>query len=263
VHPAIPLLLQLQKTDQEIAAFRAELEAAPKRIREVDAQLTGARSAVASAKEAQTQALTARKKAELDVAGWREKAKKFRSQSSAVKTNEAYKALQHEIANADAETAKAEDAQLEHMMAVEEAEKKVKAADTSLKKAERPVAAERKDIETRARETNRRMHAEMAVREKLTTEIPEDVVDRYSRLAKRHHGVALAEAVSEQCRGCGMRVLPHIFQELLRADDHELHPCENCGRILYAARTLSYASQPGDSGNHGENGRAHNQVTAP
>ena len=223
------------------------MEAAPKRIRELDSQLIGARAALASAKEAHTHALTARKKTELDVAEWREKGKKFRAQSSAVKTNEAYKALQHEIANADAETSKAEDAQLDQMMAVEEAEKKVKAAESALKDAEQSVAVERKEIENRARETNRKMHAEIAVRDKLTAEISEDIVDRYARLAKRHHGVALAEVVDEQCRGCGMRILPHIFQEVLRAEDHELHTCENCGRILYAARTLSYSSDPGNS----------------
>ena len=247
MHPAIPLLLQLQKTDQEIAAFRAELDAAPKRIRELDNKLTGARSALAAAKDTHTHALTARKKAELDVAQWRDKAQKFRSQSSAVKTNEAYKALQHEIANAEAETSKAEDAQLEQMMAVEEAEKKVKSAEAALKDAEQSVAADRKDIENRARETNRKMLAEISAREKLAAQIPEDVVERFTRIAKRHHGVALAEAVDEQCRGCGMRILPHMFQEILRAQDHELHFCENCGRILYASRTLSYTSDSSSS----------------
>ena len=247
MHPAIPLLLQLQKTDQEIAAFRAELDAAPKRIRELDQKLTGARSAVTSAKEAHALVVAARKKAEFEVADWRERGKKFRSQSSAVKTNEAYKALLHEIANADAEAGKAEDAQLEQMMAVEEAEKKVKSAEAALKDAELSVAADRKAIENHARESNRKMLAEISAREKLAAQIPEDVVDRFTRIAKRHHGVALAEAVEEQCRGCGMRLLPHMFQEVLRAEDHELHFCETCGRILYAPRTLSYSSTSGSS----------------
>ena len=247
MHPAIPFLLQLQKTDQEITTFRAELEAAPKRIRELDGKLSGARTALSAAKEACTQSLTARKRAELDVAQWRDKAQKFRSQSSAVKTNEAYKALQHEIANADAETAKAEDAQLEQMMAVEEAEKKVKSAEAALRDAEQSVAADRKEIENRARETNRKMLVEISAREKLAAQVDEDILDRYSRLAKRLHGVAMAEAVDEQCRGCGMRVLPHMFQELLRAEDRELHFCENCGRILYAPRTLSYSADASNS----------------
>jgi predicted nucleic acid-binding Zn-ribbon protein len=235
VHPAIPLLLELQKTDQEIASFRAALEAAPKRIREVDAKLNGARTAVAVAKDANTHAVTARKRAELDVAEWRERAKKFRSQSSAVKTNEAYKALQHEIANAEAETAKAEDLQLEQMMAVEEAEKTVKATEAALRDAEQSVASERKEIETRARETKRKMDTDIAGREKLAIQIPEEVLEKYARAAKRHHGVALAEAVNEQCRGCGMRLLPHTYQEIRRPDSREIHTCETCGCILYAA----------------------------
>ena len=235
MHSAIPLLLELQKTDQEISAFRAELETAPKRLREADSKLTGARAAAGAAKAAHTLALAARKKAELDVGEWREKARKFRAQSSAVKTNEAYKALQHEIANAEGETSRAEDAQLEQMMAVEEAESKVKDAEAALGKAEQSVAAERKEIENRARETNRRMLADVSARDKLAAGIPEEVLELYARQAKRHHGAALAEARNEQCRGCGMRILPHIYQEVLRQESRDLHTCENCGRILYAA----------------------------
>jgi len=238
----IPLLVQLQKADREIAAFRAELDAAPKRIREVDGKLAGARTALAAAKEAHTHTLAARKKAELDVAEWREKAKKFRAQSSAVKTNEAYKALLHEISNAEAETAKSEDAQLDEMMAAEEAEKKVKAAEAALKEAEQAVKGERQEIENRARETNRKMLAGISAREKLTVQIPEEVRELYARQAKRHHGVALAEARDEQCRGCGMRLLPHTYQEVHRPESRDLHTCENCGRILYSAESAPEAN---------------------
>ena len=261
MHPAIPLLLQLQKTDQEIALFRAELDAAPKRIRDLDSKLAGARAALVAAKDALAQTVAARKKTEFAVTEWRERVKKFKSQTSAVKTNEAYKALLHEIANGEEEIAKLEDAQLEQMMAVEEAENRTKSAEAVLRDAELSVASDRKAIENHARESNRKMLAETAVREKLAGEIPEDVLDRYTRIARRHHGVALAEAVTEQCRGCGMRLLPHIFQEVLRAEDHELHTCENCGRILYASRTLSYSSDPAAPG-AGQDGRAHNGASA-
>jgi len=49
---------------------------------------------------------------------------KFRS-----KTNESYKALLHEIANAEDEVAKAEDRLLDRMVAGEEYERQVKAAE--------------------------------------------------------------------------------------------------------------------------------------
>src|SRR6266849_3768494 len=148
MHPAIPHLLELQTVDQHIAKLRAELDSFPKRIREANLKLTGARNALAIARETNTHSLTERKKFELDVQQWKERAKKYREQSGAVKTNEAYKALQHEITNAEAEVVKAEDRQLEVMMAGEESESRVKNTEIALKQAEQSVAAERKEIES-------------------------------------------------------------------------------------------------------------------
>jgi len=234
MHPAIPLLLELQKTDKEIASLRANLDTAPKRIREADAKLSGARAAVASAKDALAQIVAVRRKTEFEVAEWRERAKKFRGQTAAVKTNEAYKALLHEIANAEMEISKAEDTQLDQMMAAEEAEKNVKSAEVALRESEQTIAAERKEIENHAREVNRKMLTDISARERIAAQVPEEILDVYSRAAKRHHGVALAQAVSEQCRGCGMRLLPHTYQEIRRPESQEIHTCETCGCILYA-----------------------------
>src|SRR6202158_5702455 len=146
MHPAIPRLLELQTIDQHIAAIRAELDSFPKRVQDADLKLTGARNAVAAAREAHTHGLTERKKFELDVQQWKERAKKYREQSGAVKTNEAYKALQHEITNAEAEVAKAEDPQLEIMMSGEDADRRLKSAETALSQAEQSIAAERKEL---------------------------------------------------------------------------------------------------------------------
>jgi hypothetical protein len=235
MHPAIPLLLELQKTDSEIAALRSNLEAAPKRIRENDAKLSGARTALTYAKESLSQMVAGRKKTEFEVSEWRERIKKFRGQTAAVKTNEAYKALLHEIANAEAEMAKLEDVQLDQMMSAEEAERNVKESESALRESELAIAAERKNIENHAREVNRKMQADISLREKIAAQVPEEVLAVYARAGKRHHGVALAVAVNEQCRGCGMRLLPHVYQEVYRPENLELQTCETCGCILYPA----------------------------
>src|SRR6202795_3778060 len=146
MHPAIPHLIELQRVDHNIGALRAEIDSYPKRIQEADTKLSGARAAVAAAKEDHTNALKERKKFELDVDQWKDRARKYRDQSGAVKTNEAYKALLHEIANAEAEVAKAEDLQLAAMMASEEAERKAKIAERGLKEAEQVIAGERHKI---------------------------------------------------------------------------------------------------------------------
>src|SRR5206468_12245326 len=116
MHPAIPLLIELQRVDHQIAVLRAELEAFPKRIREAETKLGGARADVASAKEAHAQIIAERKKFEFDVLQWKDRARRYRDQSGAVKTNEALKALQHEIVVAEDEGAKAEGPQHQVMM---------------------------------------------------------------------------------------------------------------------------------------------------
>jgi predicted nucleic acid-binding Zn-ribbon protein len=249
MHPAIPHLIELQRVDHQIAVLRAELEGYPKRIREAEAKLGGARSDVASAKEVHAQVIAERKKFEFDAQQWKDRARKYRDQSGAVKTNEAYKALQHEIANAEAEVAKADDRQLEVMMAAEEVERRVKIAESRLKEAEQAVAAERKEIQAQGAEKKKQLEAATAEREKIIAPVPEDLRELYARIAKRHNGTAMAEARDGQCRGCGMRVLPHILQELRTETNEEVFRCESCGLILYTLEPIPVANPAADSAN--------------
>ena len=50
MHPAIGQLQELQSLDQLIASLQSDLAGLPKRMRDADAQLNGARTAVANAK---------------------------------------------------------------------------------------------------------------------------------------------------------------------------------------------------------------------
>jgi uncharacterized protein len=248
MHPAIPHLIELQAVDHRIAAVRAELETFPKRVMEADAKLNGARTALAAAKEAHSSKLKERKKFELDAQQWKERAAKYRDQSSAVKTNEAYRALQHEIATAEGEVAKAEDAQLEAMMAIEEAEGQVRHAEADLKEFEKLVAGDLHKIQALNTEKKKELNAALAEREKVIATVPQDLRELYDRVAKRHHGTAMARVRDEQCGGCGMRILPHIIQELRLESNEEIYRCETCGLILYTLDPIAAPNSTPDSG---------------
>src|SRR5216683_1454700 len=167
MHPSIPHLLDLQSVDHRIAAVRAEIDSLPKKVQEADARLTAARAAVVAAKESNSAGLAERKKLELDALQWKDRARKYRDQSGAVKTNEAYKALQHEIANADAEAAKAEDRQLEMMMGSEDSEPRVKNAEANLRESEKSVNAEKQQILALNSEKKKALQALLAERERV------------------------------------------------------------------------------------------------
>jgi hypothetical protein len=249
MHPAIPHLVELQRVDHQIAALRAELESYPKRIREADSKLTATRAELAAAREAHSQIVAERKRFEFDVQQWKDRARKYRDQSGAVKTNEAYRALQHEIASSEAEVAKAEDLQLEVMMKAEEAERRVRIAESRLKEAEQSVAAERKAIEAQGAEKKKYLEAANAERERIIAPVPEELRELYTRVAKRHNGTAMAEARDGQCRGCGMRVLPHTLQELRTESNEEVFRCESCGLILYTLEPIPVAKSENGSAN--------------
>jgi hypothetical protein len=238
MHPVIPRLVELQRVDHQVSAIRAELDTFPKRVQEADAKLAGAKGALASAKESLAHDVSERKKIEFDVQQWKDRVKKYRDQSGAVKTNEAYKALQHEIANAEAEMAAAEDRQLTAMVAGEEGERRVRKAEADLRESEQAVNAERKRIQTLHIEKKKLLDLALAERAKALEPVPEEFRVLYERIAKRHNGTAVAEAREGQCRGCGMRVLPHIAEELRREENEEVFRCESCGLILYTLEPI-------------------------
>ena len=229
----IQRLVRLQALDVRLAELRKRLEAIPAQIAAADARVREARQQITAAKEALTTSLKDRKKYEMDVDSWKERARKYRDQSFEVKTNEAYKALQHEIQHAEGQMAQAEDRLLERMVAGEEYERQVKNAERSVTVVESEAQAERQKIQAEQASLQEELTAKEGERREIASEIPEELLDTYERVAARRHGIGLAEVREEACSLCGLRVRPHVFQELRRGDFHEILQCETCSRILY------------------------------
>lgn len=243
----IQRLVHLQSLDVRLAELRNRLQAIPAQLAAVDARVSGARQEIAAAKEALTTSLKDRKKYEMDVDSWKDKARKYRDQSFAVKTNEAYKALQHEIQHAETQVAQAEDRLLERMVAGEEYERQVKAAERAVIVVESEAQAERQRIQAEQASLQQESQAKEAQRREIAPEISEELRDTYERVASRRHGIGLAEVRDEACSLCGVRIRPHVFQELRRNDSHEIFQCESCTRILYYVEPPVAASPGAES----------------
>jgi uncharacterized protein len=233
VQPIIKHLLDLQTVDTHLQEVQGRLAQFPKRLAEVEARVAAARAELEHSKASHLTALKDRKKYELDVEQWKEKAKKYRDQAYQVKTNEAFKALQNEAQTAENEVAKSEDRLLEQMVAGEEYDGRIKVADKALKEVEEIAKGERAKIESeRAIAEKERAEFELE-RATAVAAIPEDLLDHYQRIARKHGGTALAEVRNELCGACGMRVRPHVFQEMRREGNEEIYHCETCTRMLF------------------------------
>lgn len=233
MQPIIKHLLDLQTVDTHLQDVQGRLAQFPKRLAEVQARVAAARAELEHSKASHLTALKDRKKYELDVEQWKEKAKKYRDQAYQVKTNEAFKALQNEVQTAENEVAKSEDRLLEQMVAGEEYDGRIKVADKALKEVEEIAKGERAKIESeRAVAEKERAEFELE-RATAVAAIPEDLLDHYQRIARKHGGTALAEVRNELCGACGMRVRPHVFQEMRREGNEEIYHCETCTRMLF------------------------------
>jgi predicted nucleic acid-binding Zn-ribbon protein len=135
------------------------------------------------------------------------------------------------------------------MMGSEEIDARFRHADADLKEAEKSVAGDRKEIELQYGAKKKELAASIAEREKAVAPIPESLLTLYDRIAKRHNGHALAQVKDGQCKGCGLRVLPHILQLLTEDhDDEEIFRCESCGLILYSLEPLTAVNPDAASG---------------
>jgi predicted nucleic acid-binding Zn-ribbon protein len=233
VQKTLQTLLELQSVDVRLNEVRVRLAAFPKKLADAHARAASAKAEVDQSKAVQLASFKDRKKYELDVEHWKEKVRKYRGQTSQVKTNEAYKALQHEVEMAEAEIANAEDRLLEQMVSGEEYERRIKSSETTLKEVEDVVRVQRAKIEADKAVAENSLAELTAERAAIVAEIPENLLDHYDRIARKHNGVALAEVRDEKCSACGMIVRPHVFQEMRRLNTEEMFHCETCTRIIY------------------------------
>jgi len=224
-------LIELQQVDLRLHELLRQIKLLPQKRQQAQQELEQARQKLEQVRNAYTESLKERKRLELDVQQFKEKVEKHRTQLFEVKSNEAYRALQHEIEEEQKKMAAAEDRVLEAMIAIEDEETGIKTGEAELKQVEQRVAAAIREIN--AEEAARKKEAEdlTAQRGKLRAGIAEDTLDTYDRIARAHGGIALAEAREEICQVCLIHIRPQTFAEVRR--NEQIHYCESCHRILY------------------------------
>lgn len=233
MHPGLKELLHVQTLDLKLTELAEGLARFPRRLAEAEAPLESARAALAKTREAQTASLKDRKKLELDVESWKEKVRKYRDQTAQVKTNEAYRALVHEIEGAEAEIRKAEDKVLDHMEASEEHDRQVKAGEKAQAEAERTTKSLREQLAAERSAAEGEQARLRAERESAARTVPKAIYERYRLYAPRHHGIAVATVDGETCSGCRVHLRPYVVQRLRRQESEEIVECESCGRMLF------------------------------
>src|ERR1700682_4402173 len=143
MHPDTRLVSQLPAIDLRMAELEKEVAALPKHIAVIEKTLESHQRRLEADRAALTANQKDRKKLEGDVQIHQQKISKLKDQMLGAKTNEQYRAFQHEIEYIEKEIRTAEDRILEVLTESEPLDVNVKKADVALKEEKQLVDAEK------------------------------------------------------------------------------------------------------------------------
>lgn len=229
--PDIRLLLAIQSLDDTIAELSAEIDSLPKHIADIEKKLHAHQLRLKADKDA----LAANQKKNRDLEGEigdaRGKISKLKGQMLQAKTNEQYKAFQHEIDFHENAIRASEDQQLALMEQAEALAANVATAEAALKVEQASVAAEKAEAEKRVAAARAAREKDQAERKGLVSQLSKDVLRNYENMKQRGRKQVVAGVTGGTCGACHLTVRLQVVQELALTD--QLHRCDTCGAYLY------------------------------
>jgi uncharacterized protein len=233
MHADLERVIALQRLDTAVTEARKKLAEGPEREKAYTDRLETAKQRVADAKAALAANSEARRNIEKDVAVHQGRLSKYRDQAMAVKTNQEYHAIQHEIAHAQGEIKKHEDAILERMLEADELTATIKAAEAELATQQKTIEADRKTMQADHAALEASLEKLVSERATIAGAIDKSLLATYEQSIRGRQGIAVAEAKDGICTICHVRLRPQVFNTVRRNDS--ITQCESCQRILYFA----------------------------
>ena len=233
---AIEKLLILQERDLRLERLNEELDQIPAQRAALQGKTASSQAALEAAKKRVMEIESQRKELELEVKALKERIDKYSNQQLQTKKNDEYRALANEIQNCKQQITGIEDREIDCMDKIETAQKAVKAAQSV-------AEAARRDMETQVAELNQReavLKQELTevegARAALVQGTDENARNLYQRLFDIKGGRVVVGIQHGVCGGCHMRLPTQIIVQV--RGHQELMGCPNCARILFYTRDM-------------------------
>ena len=224
-------LIALQALDTAADTARKRINEVPIAERALDATTAAAQTAVDDAQTKVNDNGAARRALEKDVAAIDARMAKFEEHKAAVKTNQEYQALNHEIEVAQTSKSALEDQIIALMDEADGLNAVLKAAQATLAEQKKAADASRAALHADRTKQEEEIAHLTGERKAATAPIPAPLLAKYEQVVKNRKGLAVTAMVAGHCTACNVRLRPHVEQQIRKNDS--IITCDSCQRILY------------------------------
>lgn len=231
-------LVELQILENKKAELVRRREETPMKIAALDKEFAAFESEYLLKKAEHDHAVQLRRSEEKEIAELEARIRRSRQKEHEVKTNREYHALLKEIQDLQDEVRTREDHVLELMEKIEILSKELKVLGQEVEK--RRKALEEKKVALQ--QESDQVEGKIAHLEQLQVEVRKKLApllyNKWSTLAQRYKGVAVAPVSQGVCQICHLNIPPQRFIELLR--DQDILTCPHCHRFIYHPENEAY-----------------------
>lgn len=239
------LLAELANVDQKARAIADKLETVPGAAKKADEAVAAIRKSLDDVEATQEAAEKARRAVEGELSDERAKIRKWESRANELRGEREHAALVSEISSTKRAMHRLEDTQLEHMEAIENAQKLARTLKTKHETAAALAADEwgKVDADVKALKAE---HAAFAVaRQALLLKLPQTLTKRYEQIAAKRNGVGVAIIKGEMCGACKRMMPPQLCIQVRKG--LVLEACASCNRLL-VHEDMTKATTPATTG---------------
>lgn len=231
VKDQIKKLIELQKVDAEIYAFKRDLRQKPDLLEKLKHDFENKKANLKSHEEQYKNQQVTHKALEGDLKSHDDAIAKANAQLSVLKTNKEYTAKLTEIEHIRADKSQVEEKLIYSYDALDAVKEKVEKEKVFVAEEEKKYLAEKKIIEDSVKVLEDRVKVLTTQRSAISPLVPKTSLARYERVLEHTDGLAIVPVQNGVCGGCYMNVPAQVANQIKM--HKELVFCETCARIVY------------------------------